>query len=156
MKVLGHEVVVHTQRLDPSQNVCYVFLLDPYDDHHELKIFHGKGATVDEAENATLSEALTYLDSPTVGGYSTILAGKSTLNVAGRKVDIFCDQLPDGRYQAFPFLYRPDGTRVIIMRFHLSESITGTTSAEAFSSCIHELEAYFTTGVPAEDEAKPV
>jgi len=155
LKVLGHEIVVHTQRLTPAQNICFVFLLDPYDEKHELKIFRGKGATVDEAENSTLREALSYLDSPTLGGYTSILAGKSTLNVAGRKVDIFCDLLPDGRYQAFPFLYRPDGSRVIIMRFHLAESITGPTAAEAFSACIRQLEDYFTAGREERDTPKP-
>lgn len=154
-KVLGHEIVVHTQRLTPAQNVCFVFLLDPYDDRHELKIFRGKGATVDEAENSTLREALSYLDTPTLAGYSRILAGKSTLNVAGRKVDIFCDKLPDGRFQAFPFLYRPDGRRVIIMRFHLAQSITGGTSAEAFGACIRELEDYFAAGRTDEENEGP-
>jgi len=151
-KVLGHEIVVHTQRLPPANNVCFVFLLDPYDDRHELKIFRGKGATADEAESSTLREALAYLDSPTAGGFSTILAGKSTLNVAGRKVDIFCDQLPDGRFQAFPFLYRPDGRRVIIMQFHLTEAITGASAAEAFGTCIRRLEEHFAEGIDADGE----
>lgn len=151
IQVHGHEIVVHTQKIAEDRHLCFVFLTDPHNERHELRIFRGRAETGEKAEEATLKAALDYLDRPTPGSADTIMAGRSTLHVAGRKVDVFCDLLPDGRYQAFPFLYRPDGKRVIIMRFHLGESITGRTSAEAFSECVRRLEAYFNRG---EDETE--
>ena len=148
LQVRGHEIIVHTARVSDAKHLCFVFLTDPFDDRHELKIFKGLGATPDEAEDATLREALTYLDRPTFGAGSSILAGRSTLDVAGRKVDIFCDTIGDGLYQAFPFVYRSDGTRVLILRFHLEESITGPTPAQAMSECVRRLEEYFLRGGP--------
>jgi hypothetical protein len=152
VQIHGHEIVVHTQRLSSAQHLSFVFLSDPHNNKHELKIFRGKGATAEEAENSTLREALSYLDRPADIGVSSILAARSTLHVEGRKVDVFCDLLPDGRIQAFPFLYRPDGKRVIIMRFHLGEAITGRTTSEAFSECVRRLEEYFRRGEEPEGE----
>jgi hypothetical protein len=146
--VRGHEIVVHTARMTSSKHLCFVFLTDPFDERHELRIFKGRGATPEAAETTTLKEALDYLDRPVGGGGSSILAGRSTLDIAGRKVDIFCDLVADGKYQAFPFLYRPDGTRVLILRFHLKESITGSTPAEAMLACIRRLEDHFRRGDP--------
>ena len=155
VRIHGHEIVVHTQRVSSAKHISFVFLSDPHDRKRELKIFRGKGATAEEAESSTLREALSYLDRPTDIGVSSILAARSTLHVQGRKVDVFCDPLPDGRFQAFPFLYRPDGRRVIIMRFHLGESITGNTTREAFSECVRRLEEYFSRGEGAEEESAP-
>jgi hypothetical protein len=152
LRVHGHEIVVHTEQRESDCCVCFVFLVDPFDEPHELKIFKGQGKSIDEAESSTLDVALDYLDHPTSTPVSTIFPGRGTLNVAGRKVDIFCEELPDGRHQAFPFLYRPDGSRVIIMQFHLAEAITGKTSAEAYTACIVALEKYFESG--AEEERK--
>ncbi len=143
LQVRRHEIVVHTSPLRESRHLCFVFLADPFAERHELKVFRGQGATAEEAESATLKEALSYLDHPAGRYVSTILAGRNTLTVAGRKVDIFCDHLPDGSYQAFPFLYRPDGTRVIILRFHMNEAIVGDTPGVAIKLCIDRLEDYF-------------
>lgn len=146
IKVRGFEVVVHTARVSSERHICFVFLADPFDDRRQLKIFKGRGATSEEAEQAPLREALAYLDRPNVTGIASILAGRSTLDIAGRKVDIFCDLAGDGRYQAFPFLYRPDGSRVLILRFHLEEAIMGGTPGEAMSECIRRLETFFERG----------
>ncbi|HXI02033.1 MAG TPA: hypothetical protein VNI57_02545 [Candidatus Saccharimonadales bacterium] len=143
LRVRSHEVVVHTSPAGDSSHHCFVFLFDPFAERHELKVFRGTGATAEEAEETTLKEALAFLDHPAGKYVSTILAGRNTLTVAGRKVDIFCDHLPDGTYQAFPFLYRPDGTRVVILRFHLSEVIVGETPREAITRCIDRLEEHF-------------
>lgn len=158
LKVRRHEIVVHTSPTNGSRHLCFVFLSDPFADRHELKVFRGHGATVEEAESDTIKEALAYLDHQAGKGVSTILAGRNTLTVAGRRVDIFCDVLPDGSYQAFPFLYRPDGTRVVIMRFHMDEAITGDTPCSAIMSCIDALEQYFLERSPqrGSDVAQPV
>jgi len=146
----GHEIVVHTQRIHDSRHVCFVFLADPYEASRELKIFRGIGATGGEAEQVTLREALAYLDRPTVGNPASIVVGRNTLDIAGRKVDIFCDLVGEELYQAFPFLYRPDGTRVIIIQFHLKEAVTGATPAEAINACIERLEEYFLKTAPSD------
>ncbi len=143
LRIRRHEIVVHTSPLIESRHLCFVFLADPYAERHELKVFRGNGATVEEAEASTLKEALSYLDHPAGRHVSTILAGRNTLTVAGRKVDIFCDVLPDGTYQAFPFLYRPDGTRVVILRFHMDEAIVAESPGEAIRLCIERLEDHF-------------
>ena len=146
IKVRGFEVVIHTARVSAERHLCFVFLADPYDDRRQLKIFKGRGVSCEEAEKVTLKDALDYLDRPTLTGPASILAGRSTLDIAGRKVDIFCDLVGDGMYQAFPFLYRPDGSRVLILRFHLEEAITGDTPGVAMSECIRRLEALFERG----------
>jgi hypothetical protein len=143
LKVRRHEIVVHTNPVGDSSHTCFVFLSDPFEERHELKVFRGGGATAEEAEASTIKEALAYLDHPAGRLVTTILAGRNTLTVAGRKVDIFCDILPDGSYQAFPFLYRPDGTRVVILRFHMEISITGDTPGNAIARCIDALESHF-------------
>lgn len=143
LKVRSHEIVVHTSPVSEARTLCFVFLTDPFGHRHELKVFRGEGGSAEEAESATLKEALAYLDHPAGRFVSTILAGRNTLTVAGRRVDIFCDNLPDGRYQAFPFLYRPDGSRVVILRFHMDEAITGETPGEAIVRCISRLEEHF-------------
>ena len=142
-KVHGFEVVVHTTRVLAERSLCFVFLTDPFDERREVRIFRGRGATSEEAEQATLREALAYLDVPNTRDNVSILTGRSTLNIAGRKVDIFCDLAGGGKYQAFPFIYLPDGSRVLILRFHLDEAITGATPGEAISACIVRLEAFF-------------
>lgn len=152
LQVRGHEIVVHTARVSDTRHLCFIFLLDPFDERRELKIFKGKGSSVEEAEDSTLKEALSYLDRPAGGNVTSILAGRSTLHISGRKVDIFCDTIGEGRWQAFPFLYRPDGSRVLILRFHLKESIVGGTPAEAMAVCIRRLEEHFLKGDPEPDE----
>jgi len=139
----GYEVIVHVERISGDRHLCFAFLTDPFDPRHELKIFKGRGSTAEGAEEATLRDTLAYLDGPRAEHVSSILAGRNTLDVAGRKVDIFCDIVADGVFQAFPFLYRPDGSRVLILRFHLEESITGATPAQAISECIRRLEDHF-------------
>jgi hypothetical protein len=153
LQIRRHEVVIHTSPQERSRHLCFVFLSDPYAERHELKVFRGNGATAEEAEASTLKEALSYLDHPAGKYVSTILAGRNTLTVAGRKVDIFCDHLPDGSYQAFPFLYRPDGTRVVILRFHMNEAIVGDTPGVAIKECIERLEEYFLGGGEGRDAA---
>jgi len=142
-KVHGFEVVVHTTWVSAERCLCFVFLTDPFDERREVRIFRGRGATSEEAEQATLRDALAYLDRPNTAGTVSILAGRSTLNIAGRKVDIFCDLAAEGKYQAFPFIYLPDGSRVLILRFHLDEAITGPTPGDAISACIVRLEEFF-------------
>ncbi len=70
-------------------------------------------------------------------------ASRCTVDIQGRKVDIFCDLIGDDRYQAFPFLYRPDGKRVIMIRFHLDEAIVAGTVREAREKCVARLDEYF-------------
>jgi hypothetical protein len=153
IRVRGFEVVIHTTRLSAERHLCFVFLADPYDDRRQLKIFKGRGPSPEEAEKTTLRDALEYLDRPTLTGPASILAGRSTLDIAGRKVDIFCDTVGEGLFQAFPFLYRPDGSRVLILRFHLDEAITGATPGVAMSECIRRLEALFERGGPEVEAA---
>ena len=143
LHIRSHEIVVHTSRVSEALHLCFVFVADPFAERHELKVFRGKGPSAEEAEAATIKKTLSYLDHPVGKSASTILAGRNTLHVAGRKVDIFCDHLPDGSYQAFPFLYRPDGSRVLILQFHMNEAIVGDTPAKAISLCIERLDDYF-------------
>jgi len=146
IKVRGFEVVVHSARLAADRHLCFVFVSDPFDRDGQLKIFKGHGVSSQAAEESTIKEALDFLDRRSPEGIASILTGRSTLHIAGRKVDIFCDTIGEGLFQAFPFLYRADGSRVLILQFHLEESIVGPTPATAVSECIRRLEEFFERG----------
>jgi hypothetical protein len=139
----GHEIVIHHESAPNGRRLCFVFLSDPFDPRRELKIFKGRADEVAGAEKEALAAALDYLDDPSRGGASSILPGRHTLDIAGRRVDIFCEPVGEGRWQAFPFQYRPDGSTVLILRFHMHEAIVGGSPAEAMSACIRRLESYF-------------
>ena len=138
----GHEVISHTASFTDGRYCCLVFLLDPFDGGRDLRVFKAYAAWSDEAENRALSQALTFLQFHDLDPAAT-LASHSSIDIVGKRVDIFCDLIADGRYQAFPFLRRADGSRVLIMQFHLKEAVTGNTPAAALDLCIHRLEAYF-------------
>ncbi|HZI95055.1 MAG TPA: hypothetical protein VFE84_12485 [Patescibacteria group bacterium] len=140
----GHEVVSHTASFNDGRHCCFVFLFDPRDGG-DLKVFKAYGSGVDEAENLALSQALSFLQFHDIDVAATVTS-HSSIDIAGRKVDIFCDLVTEGRYQAFPFVRRADGSRALIMQFHLKEAVTGDSPAAALDRCISRLEDYFSSG----------
>ena len=144
----GHEVVSHTASYRDGRHCCFVFLFDPREGR-DLKIFKAYGSSVDEAENQALSQALNFLQFHDIDVAATVTS-HSSIDIAGRKVDIFCDLIAEGRYQAFPFVRRANGSRDLIMQFHLKEAVTGDSPAAALDLCISRLEDYFFSGAKPE------
>lgn len=138
----GHEVVSHTASFSDGRHFCLVILLDPFDGRQHLKVFKEYAPGCDEAESRALARALRFLEARDVGATAT-LAVHSSIDIAGRRIDIFCDLIAEGLYQAFPFVRRVDGSRSLIMQFHLKEAVTGESPAAALDRCIHRLDDYF-------------
>lgn len=142
VRLRGHEVVSHTSPEAGGGYCCRVFLLDPFASDHELKVFRAIGEAPVVAECSALADVLRFLELP--GPITESDAGDhGTVSISGRIVDIFCDVVGEGLHQAFPFLRRADGTRVLIMQFHLVEAVTAESAASAMAECINRLERYF-------------
>lgn len=146
VRLRGHEVVTHTSAAGGLFRCC-VFLLDPHEPSGRLRVFSASDPEPGRAEGSALTEALEFLESPRCGTEAQAPV-RRTLGVAGRQVDIFCDQVGHGLFQAFPFLRRSDGSLDLIMQFHLTEAITATSPEIAIVRCIGRLESYF-TGSPS-------
>jgi len=138
----GHEVISHTASFTNGRHCCLVFLLDPYAGQKDLKVFKAYADRSDEAETLALTQALSFLEYRDIDTPAT-LASHTSVDLAGRRVDIFCDLVAEGRYQAFPFVRRDGGSRELIMQFHLREAITGETPGAALEQCIRRLSDYF-------------
>ncbi|MGH9866654.1 MAG: hypothetical protein ACREAA_00610 [Candidatus Polarisedimenticolia bacterium] len=110
VRLKGHQVAFQTNVASSGRYRCLVMMLDPFDERHGLRVFKGYGTAPMSAENEALSNALQYLDLP---GTSAPLAALDRLSVSvlGRRVDIFCDQIGPGRFQAFPSSVVRRGTR---------------------------------------------
>ena len=145
VRLRGHEVVTSTTASE-GQFSCCVFLLDPHDGSNRLRVFSARDPEPGRAEGSALAEALEFLESPPCGT-EAMAPVRRTLGVAGRQVDIFCDHVGEGRFQAFPFLRRADGSLDLIMQFHLSEAITADSPEVAIASCVGRLREYFTDGL---------
>jgi hypothetical protein len=145
MFLKGHEVVVHTAPTPGGGFYAFAVLLDPFKGQAEMKSFEARGPSETQAEVECARQALLFLEQAhhSSSPVSSFKASRSTLEVGGRKVDIFCDLVGDEKYQAFPFMYRPDGKRVVIIRFHLDEAIVGASPEEAREKCVLRLEKYF-------------
>ena len=141
VQLRGHQVVSHTGPSSDGRYRCLVMMLDPFDRRHGLRVFRGYGSGPGNAEHEALATALQYLDIPTASVSGSSL-DRLCVTVRGRQVDIFCDAVGSGRFQAFPFLRSPDGYTVI-MRFHLDEAVTGSTPSQAMTRCIQRLEEHF-------------
>jgi hypothetical protein len=141
----GHEVVVHTAPTREGGYYAFAVLLDPFREEGEMKSFEVRAASEGEAEVECARQALQYLEQArsTPAPARSFKASRSTVDILGRKVDIFCDLIAQDKYQAFPFLYRPDGKRVVILRFHLDEAVVGESAEEARDLCMRRLEEYF-------------
>jgi len=148
----GHEVISHTATFSDGRHCCLVYLLDPFADRKDLKVFKAYAQECDEAETRALSQALDFLEFRDVDPNATV-ASHTSIDIAGRKVDIFCDLVAEGRYQAFPFLRRADGSRSLIMQFHLKEAITAASPGEALARCVSRLTDHFDAMVTPEDTA---
>lgn len=148
VRLRGHEVVTRTTA-SQGQFRCCVFLLDPHEDTHRLRVFRARDKEPGRAEGSALAEALDYLESPPCGT-EALAPVRRTLGVSGRQVDIFCDHVGDGRFQAFPFLRRCDGSLDLIMQFHLSEAITADRPEIAIDRCVGRLRQYFAEGLSAD------
>jgi len=138
----GHEVISHTAAFSDGRHCCLVYLLDPFADRKDLKVFKAYAEGCDEAESRALSQALMFLEYRDVDPGATV-ASHTSVDISNRKVDIFCDLVAEGRYQAFPFLRRADGSRSLIMQFHLKEAITAETPGEALARCVSRLTDHF-------------
>jgi hypothetical protein len=141
----GHEVVVHTAPTRDGGFYAFAVLLDPFREGGEMKSFEVRAVSEGEAEVECARQALLYLEQARAAPAPahSFKASRSTVDILGRKVDIFCDLIAHDKYQAFPFLYRPDGKRVVILRFHLDEAIVGDSADEARDRCLRRLEEYF-------------
>lgn len=145
MFLKGHEVVVHTAPTPDGGFYAFAMLLDPFSGGAEMKSFEARAGSEIQAEVDCARQALRFLEQapPQRAPAQSFKASRTTLEVVGRRVDIFCDLVGHEKYQAFPFLYRPDGKRIVIIRFHLDEAIVGASAEEACEKCVRKLEQYF-------------
>lgn len=141
----GHEIVVHTAPTPEGGYYAFAVMFDPFRSQEEMKSFEARAASEAQAELECARQALVFLEqAPNApGAPQAFKASRTTLEIEGRRVDIFCDLVGHEKYQAFPFLYRPDGKRVVIIRFHLDEAIVGASAEEAHHKCVRRLEQYF-------------
>jgi len=142
LRLRGHEVLSHTTSARDGVFRCTVFLFDPHDERHDLIVFKGTGACLQQAEDSALDQALRFLEIP-LERSNAATSSRCSLDIAGHRVEIFCDIVGEGRYQAFPFLWKADGLLDLIMQFHLQEAVTGDTPAAAMARCIERLESHF-------------
>ncbi len=142
LRLRGHEVLSHTIAGRDGEFRCTVFLFDPHDERHDLIVFKGTGVGLQQAEDSALDQALRFLEIP-LGRSNAATSSRCSLDIAGRRVEIFCDVVGEERYQAFPFLWKADGMLDLIMQFHLQEAVTADTPAAAMARCIERLEMHF-------------
>ncbi len=146
----GHEILSQTHAFSDGLYRCTVFLFDPTSPENKLRIFKAYGPHPEPAEEEAIGEALQFLMLPD-SDPAVAQTSHTTLGIGGRVVEIYCDLVGEGRFQAFPFLVEPDGTRSIIMQFHLLEAVTGPTPGAAMNRCIRRLEEHFTLPSPLEN-----
>ncbi len=141
----GYEVLVHTAPTREGGFYAFAVLLDPFTGGREMKSFEARAEDETQAELECARQALLFLEQApaTPAPAQSFKAQRTTVDILGRRVDIFCDLVGHEKYQAFPFLYRPDGKRVVIIRFHLDEAILGASAEQACSNCVRRLEDYF-------------
>jgi len=149
-EIRGHEIFSQTRAFDDGLYRCTVFLFDPSSPELRLRVFRAYGSQPEPAEAEAIGEALQFLMLPD-SDPAVAQTAHTTLGIAGRVVEIWCDLVGEGRYQAFPFQVERDGSRSIIMQFHLIEAITGPTPGAAMSRCIRRLEEHFTLPPPLEN-----
>lgn len=142
LRLRGHEVLSNTTAGYDGKYCCTVFLFDPHDERHDLIVFKGTGAGLQQAEDSAMDQALRFLEIP-LERSNTATSSRCSLDIAGRRVEIYCDIVGEGRFQAFPFLWKADGLLDLIMQFHLQEAVTGNTPAAAIARCIERLEGHF-------------
>ena len=142
--VRGHEIVVTTTRDTAGGFYSFALLTTEVEGKKGMKGFKANGPSARGSELACIDRVLQFLEDRPAG--PTPPRARTSRNVAdirGRDVDIFCDLVGEGRYQAFPFLYDAAGRRQILMHFHLEEAVTADTAEEARLRCVRRLEAYF-------------
>ena len=141
----GHEVVVHTAPSSDGGFYAFAVLPDQRGGAGESKSVEVRADSELNAEVECARQALELLKQtpPQAAVSKPFKASRCTVEIQGRKVDIFCDLIGDDRYQAFPFLYRPDGKRIIMIRFHLDEAIVADSVREAREKCVERLDEYF-------------
>jgi hypothetical protein len=142
--VRGHEILVATSRDPDGGFYSFAQLNARFAGRRGMKGFKAVGKTEREAELACIDRVLSYLEERHEGASDQRLgASRNMARIRGREVDIFCDLVADGTYQAFPFLCDRHGRRKIIMQFHLEEAITAPSPDEARIHCVRRLESYF-------------
>lgn len=141
----GHQVVVHTAPSSDGGFYAFAVLPDQCSEAGENRSVEVRADNELNAEVECARQALELLEQapPPAVVSEPFKASRCTVEIQGRKVDIFCDLIGDDRYQAFPFLYRPDGKRVIMIRFHLDEAIVADSVREVREKCIERLDEYF-------------
>lgn len=142
--VRGHEIVVTTSRDAAGGFYSFALLTTDVEGTKGMKGFKANGPSARGSELACIDRVLQFLeDRPAGPAPPRARASRNVASIRGRDVDIFCDLVGDGRYQAFPFLYDDAGRRQILMYFHLEEAVTADTAEEARLRCVRRLEAYF-------------
>lgn len=142
--IRGHEIIVTTSRDVDGSFYAFALLTTEVGGKKGMKGFKATGESGRQAELACLDRVLRYIEER--AGKSTAIRTRASRNLAairGREVDIFCDLVGEGTYQAFPFLFDANGERRILLRFHLEEAVTAGTPEEARLRCVRRLESYF-------------
>lgn len=142
--VRGHEIVVTTTQDAVGGFYSFALLTTEVEGKKGMKGFKAKGPSARGSELACIDRVLQFLeDRPTGPTQPRMRTSRNVASIRGRDVDIFCDLVGVGCYQAFPFLYDAAGRRQILMHFHLEEAVTADTPEEARLRCVRRLETYF-------------
>jgi len=140
----GHEIVVATSPKGEETFYSFAVLTTDLGRGNGMKGFHSTADSAKSAELECIRLVLEFLERSSADiEIPRLESSRNLATIRGRKVDIFCDLVGEGKFQAFPFLYDEKGRRRIIMQFHLDEAVTGDTPEEARLRCVHRLEAHF-------------
>ena len=150
--IRGHEIVVATCPRGEAEFYSFAVLTTDFGRGHGMKGFHATAGTAKAAELGCIQLILEFLEDRSNDARGPLGSSRNLATIRSRKVDIFCDLVGEGKFQAFPFLYDEQGRRRIIMRFHLDEAITGESPEEARLRCVKRLEMYFDS-LPRESPA---
>ncbi|MEE9218818.1 MAG: hypothetical protein V3U98_07090 [Acidobacteriota bacterium] len=149
----GHEVVVHTAPSGDGGFYAFAVLPVRTGDEEGARSIEVRAESEIQAEVECARQALHLLEQAQQSTPVTesIKANRWSVDILGYRVDIYCDLVGHESYQAFPFLYRPDGKRVIMIRFHLDEAIVADSADQARDACICRLEEYFREDIRRRD-----
>jgi len=142
--VRGHEIIVTTTQDAAGGYYSFALLTTELEGKKGMKGFKANGPSARGSELACIDRVLRFLEERPAGPVQPrARTSRNVASIRGREVDIFCDLVGEGNYQAFPFLYDEVGRRQILMHFHLEEAVTADTAEEARLRCVRRLESYF-------------
>ena len=143
--IRGHEIIITTSQDSGAGYYSFALLTLDAGGKDAMKGFKATARASRDSELQCIGAVLDYLEAQSGAGSrgGKLISSRNLARIRGREVDIFCDTVGPGNFQAFPFLYDASGGRHIILRFHLDEAVTADSPEEARLRCVRRLESYF-------------